>query len=240
MRDFVKGCTTCQRNKSDQLHPAGLLQPLEIPSAVWSDIAMDFIEGLSRVHGKSIILTVVDRFSKYANFIPLGHPYSATTVAKAFFNFVSTAFILSDRDLVFTSAFWTELFHLAGVHLKISTAFHPQADGQSQATNKISSMYLRCLTGDRPQHWLQWLAWAEFCYNSSYQASLHTSPFRVVYGREPPAIRAYTHGEARLPAFQHQLVERDEFMLEIRERLEQAQQQQRCSMIVAIARLSSR
>ena len=64
VRDFVNFCVTCQRNKTEHLHPAGLLQPLDVPTQVWSGIAMDFVEGLPRVHGKSVILTVVDRFSK--------------------------------------------------------------------------------------------------------------------------------------------------------------------------------
>lgn len=85
-------------------------------------------------------------------------------------------------------------------------------------------MYLRCLTGDRPLQWIRWLSWAEFCYNSSYQASLKTSPFRVVYGRDPPILQAYEQGEARLPAVEQQLLDCDEFLAEVRDRLEQAQQ----------------
>jgi hypothetical protein len=76
------------------------------------------------------------------------------------------------------------------VKLNFSSAFHPQSDGQSEAANKIIAMYLRCLTGDCPRQWLQWLPWAEFCYNSSYQASIRTSPFWVVSG---PTIAAYLH-----------------------------------------------
>ena len=86
VRDYVHGCATCQRNKTEHLHPAGLLQPLPVPTAVWQDIALDFVEGFPRVGGKSVVLTVVDRFSKYAHFIALGHPYSATSVARAFFD----------------------------------------------------------------------------------------------------------------------------------------------------------
>jgi hypothetical protein len=85
MHEFVKGCSFCQRNKTEHHHPAGLLQPLAIPDVVWSDIAMDFVEGFPKVGGKSVILTVIDRLSKYAHFIALGHPYSATSVAVAFF-----------------------------------------------------------------------------------------------------------------------------------------------------------
>jgi hypothetical protein len=116
------------------------------------------------------------------------------------------------------------LFSLAGVKLCLSLAFHPQTEGQSEVTNKIIMMYLRCLIDDRSRQWVQWLPWAEFCYNSTYQASLKTSPFRVVYGRDPPSVRAYTVGETRLPAVQQQLQDRDEFLAEVRERLEQAQQ----------------
>jgi hypothetical protein len=76
----------CQRNKSEHLHPAGLLQPLDVPSSVWSDIAMDFVEGFPKVGGRSVVLTVVDRFSKMAHFIPLSRPYTAMTVAQAFFD----------------------------------------------------------------------------------------------------------------------------------------------------------
>jgi hypothetical protein len=71
--DWVRMCTTCQQNKTETLQPAGLLQPLQVPSQVWADISMDFIEGLPKVGGKSVILTVVDRFFKYAHFIPLGY-----------------------------------------------------------------------------------------------------------------------------------------------------------------------
>jgi hypothetical protein len=84
VQEFVKGCAICQCNKSEHLHPAGLLQPLPIPSAVWSDISMDFVEGFPKVGGKSVILTVVDHFSKYAYFIALGHPYSAASVIGLF------------------------------------------------------------------------------------------------------------------------------------------------------------
>jgi len=137
---------------------------------------MDFIAALPRVNGKTVILTVVDRFSKFAHFIPLSHPYTAASVARVFFQEIVRlhglpSSIVSDSDPVFTSAFWKELFSLSGVKLQFTSAFHPQADGQSEATNKIIAMYLRCLTGDHPRQWIRWLPWAEFCYNSSYQAS---------------------------------------------------------------------
>jgi hypothetical protein len=107
VRDLVRTYTTCQRNKTATSQLAGLLQPLEVPSQVWADISIDFIEGLPKVGGKSVILTVVDRFSKYAHFIALGNPYTATTVARAFFKGIVRlhgfpSSIVSDRDPVFT------------------------------------------------------------------------------------------------------------------------------------------
>jgi hypothetical protein len=106
--------------------------------------------------------------------------------------------IVSDRDVVFTSNFWTELFRMAGVKLQMSSAFHPQTDGQSEVTNRVILMYLRYLAGDRPKTWLQWLPWAEYSYNSSYQTGIKCSPFRVVYGRDPPPLLPYQPGKARV------------------------------------------
>jgi transposase InsO family protein len=187
VKEFVNTCTVYQQNKTQSLHPAGLLQPLPIPSRVWADISMDFIEALPKVHGKSVILTVVDRFSKFAHFIPLSHPYTATSVARAFFNVVVRLHglpesIVSNRDPVFTGNIWKDLFNKSGVALKMSTTFHPQTDGQSEAVNKTISMYLRCITGDRPRSWLELLPWAEYYYNTSFHSALKTTPLYVVYG----------------------------------------------------------
>ena len=108
VQDFVKACVTCQQYKSDHLRPAGLLQPLLVPSAVWADIGIDFIEALPKVQSKTVILSVVDRFSKYFHFIPLAHPYTAESVAHAFFADIVRIHsilrsIVSNRDPVFTS-----------------------------------------------------------------------------------------------------------------------------------------
>jgi protoheme ferro-lyase len=120
---------------------------------------MDFIEALPRVSGKSVTLTIVDRFTKYYHFIPMAHPYSAESVAQAFFSDIVRLHgipqsIVSDRDPVFTSIFCKELMRLASIKLHITTAFQPQSDGQTEAANKVVIMYLCYLTGNHPRQWL--------------------------------------------------------------------------------------
>jgi hypothetical protein len=107
--------------------------------------------------------------------------------------------------------------------LILSSAFHPQTDGQSEVVNRMIAMYLRCLTGDHPHSWLKWLPWAEFCYNSSYQTTLHTTPFQVVYGRPPPSLIKYQGGTSQVQAVYEHLKEHDEFLQQIREQLLLAQ-----------------
>lgn len=115
---------------------------------------MDFIEAFPKMGEKLVVLTIVYRFSMYAHFIPLGHPYSAALVARVFFDGIVglhgfPCSIISDRDTVFTSTFWRELFHLAGIKLNMSLAFHSQSDGQSEVVNRVITMYLWCLASDR-------------------------------------------------------------------------------------------
>lgn len=141
IHDFVKSCHVCQQHKWENMHPAGLLQPLHIPEQIWTDISMDFIDGLPKVAGKSVLLVVVDRLSKYAHFLPMSHPYTASSVAHLFFMHIVRlhglpASIVSDRDPVFTSVFWRELFILCGTKLAFSSAYHPQTDGQTEVVNR--------------------------------------------------------------------------------------------------------
>ena len=106
----------------------------------------------------------------------------------------------------------------------MSTAFHPQTDGQSEAVNKTIAMYLRCITGDRPRAWLDWLPWAEYVYNTAYHTALRSSPFQVVYGRPPPTLLPYTPSTASTTTVDTLLQDRDAFIADVRERLLQAQQ----------------
>ena len=167
LKKFIRECDVCQRIKAETIAPAGLLQPLAIPTKPWSDVSLDFVEGLPTSQGFEVILVVVDRLTKYVHFIPLSHPYTVAKVVGLYMQCVFKlrglpTFIVSDRDATFTSNFWSELFKLQEVDLAMSTAYHPQSDGQTEIVNKSVKQYLRSFVGDRPHRWVDWLSLAEY------------------------------------------------------------------------------
>lgn len=136
VKRFIKECVTCQQNKNLHTRPSGLLQPLPAPENVWEDLSMDFITHLPPSHGFTAILVVVDRYSKGIHLGALPTGFTAFKVATLFMEIVCKLHgfpksIVSDHDLVFVSSFWKELFHLSGTRLRLSTAYHPQSDGQT-------------------------------------------------------------------------------------------------------------
>jgi transposase InsO family protein len=190
IKDYVASCSICQQSKSDHSKYPGLLQPLPVPDQAWDVISMNFVEGLPRYANANTILVVVDTFSKYAHFIPLLHPYSALKVAQLFLDSVYQLHglplaIVSDRDRIFTSRLWHELFRLAGTTLKMSSSYHPQTDGQTERVNQCLETFLRSSVHACPSKWLSWLLVAEYWYNTSFHSSLGRTPFDVLYGRFP-------------------------------------------------------
>uniref|UniRef100_A0A2N9EXV4 RNA-directed DNA polymerase n=1 Tax=Fagus sylvatica TaxID=28930 RepID=A0A2N9EXV4_FAGSY len=171
---FIRECEICQTHKVEQLAPTGLLQPLPIPNQVWEDISMDFIDGLPTSQGKTTIFVVVDRLSKYAHFIPISHPYTAT-------------------------------------------------DGQTEVVNRTLEMYLRCFTNTKPNQWVKWLAWAEYCYNTGWHSAIRKTPFEAVYGREPPTLLTYVLGSARVASVEEELLQRDQVLKILKDNLKNAQ-----------------
>jgi hypothetical protein len=222
LRTFIKNCDTCQRHKAANTKPAGLLQPLPIPEHVWSDISMDFIDGLPSSYGRTTIFVVVDRLSKYGHFTPLKHPYTAAQVAQTFFEVI---FKLHgcDRDPVFTGIFWRELFRLRGTKFNFSSAYHPQTDGQTEVVNHTIEMYLRCFTSSSPKQWAKWLPWVEYCYNTGYHSATKWTPFQIVYGRPPPPLLPYVPGTTKSAAVEDTLKARDKILQEVRQHLLEAQ-----------------
>jgi hypothetical protein len=130
VQKFVAGCQVCFQAKFDRSSYPGKLQPLFVPIETWETISMDFIEGMPKSATASCILVVVDKFTKFAHFTPLAHPYTDNSVASLFFQVVYKlhglpASIISDRDPVLTSSFLQSLFKLSGVTLKMSYSYHP-------------------------------------------------------------------------------------------------------------------
>jgi hypothetical protein len=133
---------------------------------------------------------VVDRFTKFAHFFPLKHPFTAASVASTFLNNVVKLHglpktIVLDRGKVFRSAFWKALFSSLNVQLQLSSVYHPQMDGQTERLNQCLEMFLRCATSSSPKQWVKWLPLAELWYNSSYHSALKCSPFKALYGIDP-------------------------------------------------------
>nr|GEX19792.1 Ty3/gypsy retrotransposon protein [Tanacetum cinerariifolium] len=106
--------------------------------------------------------------------------------------------IVSDRDKVFISHFWQALFKLMKVQLNLSTAYHPQSDGQTEVVNKCVECFMRCMTGEKPKDWVKWVPLAEYWYNTNYHSSAHTTPFEIVYGQTPNVHLPYIGGTSSL------------------------------------------
>ncbi|PNX92889.1 Ty3/gypsy retrotransposon protein [Trifolium pratense] len=227
--DYVQKCVVCQQAKTINTSPAGLLQPLPIPAQVWEDIAMDFITGLPPSYGNTTIMVIVDRLTKYAHFIAMKSDYSSKSVAEAFMHNIVKLHgmpksIVSDRDKVFTSAFWQQLLKLQGTSLAMSSAYHPQSDGQTEVLNKVLELFLRCFTFNNPKSWSKVMSWAEYWYNTAFQTSIGMTPFKALYGREPPYLIKYEAQEIDSPALQDELKGRDKILQQLKSNLERAQQ----------------
>uniref|UniRef100_A0A2N9HR88 Reverse transcriptase n=1 Tax=Fagus sylvatica TaxID=28930 RepID=A0A2N9HR88_FAGSY len=215
IKAYIRGCDTCQRLKHETSKPAGLLQPLAIPPRPWHSISMDFVEGLPTSRKQNVILVIVDRFTKYVHFISLSHPYTASKVAALFLQHVFKlhglpSSIVSDRDTVFTSLFWEELFRRQGVDLAMSSSYHPQSDGQTEVVNKSLEHYLRAFAADKPSLWVEWLPLAEYWFNTNYHTSTKLSPFEALYGYLPPRLIEFVPGLTRVAAVEDLLEHRQQ------------------------------
>ena len=131
--------------------------------------------------------------------------------------------IVSDRDKIFTSEFWTEFFALQGVALKMSSAYHPQSDGQTEVVNRCFETYLRCMTSDQPHMWSKWLALAEYWYNTNFHTATQMTPYEAVYGQIPPTHLPYLPGESKVAVVARSLQERENMLLLLKFHLMRAQ-----------------
>jgi len=185
----VKGCDLCQRMKNRMEEPAGKLKLSEVPQKMWSHLTVDFITKLSVVAGKDAILVVCDRLSKMTHFVATMEGTSAEGLARLFWNNVWKLHglpesVVSDRGPQFVAELTKELNRMLGIKTKLSTAFHPQTDGQTERMNQEVEQYLRFFIEHRQKDWLEWLAMAEFAINNKVHMATKTLPFMANYGKE--------------------------------------------------------
>lgn len=179
------------------------------------------------VKRQSVIITVVNRLSKYCHLGSLPVGYSATSVVDFFVKQIIKLHgvpkkIISDRDKIFLSKFWQELFSKSGTTLRMSTTYHPQTDGQTKIVNKTIEGYLRAMIHDNPRSWVELLPWAELWYNTAFHHSAGTSPFEIVYGQPPPTLTPYIAGDSCVEAVDKELSRREKLISDLRVHLQGA------------------
>ena len=185
----MEGCDVCQRYKNRSEAPAGKLMPNTIPEKPWSHILADFITKLPLAQGYNAILVICDWFSKMAHFIATTEKTSAEGLAKLFQDHIWKLHglpesIISDRGAQFVAGMIKELNNLLGIQTKLSTAYHPQTDGQTERINQELEQYLRVFINHRQEQWPDWLGMAEFAYNNKIHMATKISPFKANYGQD--------------------------------------------------------
>ena len=194
VKKYVQTCDVCQRVKAKLHRPYGELTSLPQPRAPYTEISMDFITGLppSEWMGKwyNAILVIMDRYSKHATYIRTTKNITSSELVDVFIHEVVRRHgwpegIVSDRGSVFTSEFWEAVCRGMKVKRRLSTAFHPQTDGQTERQNRTLRQYLVCYCHDEQSNWASMLDSAEFAYNSSKYSLIKRSPFKRLMGYRP-------------------------------------------------------
>ena len=191
VRQFVKGCALCQRNKASTREYAGRLQQHDLPTQKWQQVSMDFISGLPVTkNGNSMVMVVVDTLTKMVHFVPCKSATKAEDVAALYVDNVWKHHgwpktIITDRDGRFLDAFWQSMCQQLGAKQVMSTAHHHETAGQSERMNRVLEETLRHFVNDKMDDWDVLLPAAEFAVNNAYQQSIGDTPFHLNYGYHP-------------------------------------------------------
>ena len=175
--------------KQNTRNQEGCYEPLPIPMWKWERIAMDFVVGMPRTQRHhDAIWVIVDRLTKSAHFLPVKTTFSAEQLAELYIREIVRLHevplsIVFDRDARFTSRFWHGFQSTMGTDLDLSTAFHPQTNGQSEKTIQTLEDMLRACALDYTGNWDQHLPLAEFAYNNNCHSSIEMAPYEALYGR---------------------------------------------------------
>ncbi|KAI3740310.1 hypothetical protein L2E82_30738 [Cichorium intybus] len=185
---YVERCQTCLQVKSNHQKLYGEIQPLPVPKKKWDEVTMDFVTKLPRTpRGHDAIWVIVDRLTKSAQFIPIREDDKVSKLAKIYIDEVVCrhgvpSSIISDRDSRFMSGFWQSFQKQFGSKVLMSTAYHPQTDGQSERTIQTLEDMLRACVIDFGGSWEDHLPLVEFAYNNSYHSSIQMAPYEALCG----------------------------------------------------------
>ncbi len=188
---YVTSCVACQQNKSSQQAKMGLLLPLPIPDRRWDVVTMDLITALPKTRsGNDAIVVFVDKLTKMVHYAATTTNINAASLAQLFYHEIVRHHgvpreLISDRDPRFTSSFWQTLWGMMGTKITMSTAYHPQTDGQTERANRTLEDMVRAYVNYQQDDWDNHLVSAEFAYNNSVQASTGFSPFYLNSGQHP-------------------------------------------------------
>jgi transposase InsO family protein len=191
IKKYVKTCNVCQRVAVHRHREYGMLEPLPRPKRPFETITLDFITGLppSRWRNQVFdsILVIVDPYTKWSIYVPCRKDIDAKDLAEIILERLSGNYgmprnIISDRGSVFTSKFWSTLCFYLGARRRLSTAFHPQTDGQTERQNQTLEHFLRCFVNFEQDDWARWLPLAQFTYNHSIHSSTGVSPAEALMG----------------------------------------------------------
>ncbi|KAJ9521009.1 hypothetical protein QJQ45_022725, partial [Haematococcus lacustris] len=191
VRHYVANCDACQHNKAATQKPGGLLQPLSVPGWRWESISMDLIVKLPKSHeGYDSICVFVDRLSKMVHFAPCNESMDAMGFAKLFIKHIFRLHglpreVITDRGAHFHNLFWEGVCEQLQIKRCLSTAYHPQSDGQTERYNRVLEEMLRHYVGPTQNDWPDHLPCAEFAVNNSWQESIQNTPFFVNFGQSP-------------------------------------------------------
>ncbi|KAD0364781.1 hypothetical protein E3N88_44374 [Mikania micrantha] len=230
---YVSKCLTCSKVKVEYQKPSGLLQQPEIPVWKWEQISMDFITKLPKTaSGCDTIWVIVDRLTKSAHFLPIKETDKLEKLTRVYLKEIVSRHgvpisIISDRDSRFTAHFWKSLHKALGTRLDMSTAYHPQTDGQSERTIQTLEDMLRACVIDFGNSWETHLPLVEFSYNNSYHTSIGAAPFEALYGRKCRSPLCWAEvGESQLtePELVHETTEK---IVQIRNRMAAAGDRQK-------------
>ncbi|GJV12052.1 reverse transcriptase domain-containing protein [Tanacetum coccineum] len=230
---YVNKCLTCAKVKAEHQRPSGLLVQPKIPEWKWDNITMDFVTKLPKTsQGYDTIWVIVDRLTKSAIFTPMRETDPLDKLARLYLKEVVTRHgipvsIICDRDPRFASNFWRSLQNALGTNLDMSTAYHPQTDGQSERTIQTLEDMLRACAIDFGKGWVNHLPLVEFSYNNSYHASIKAAPFEALYGRKCRSPICWTEvGEAQILG-PELIQETTEKIIQIKQRMQAARDRQK-------------